>query len=1271
MGTAVAEGTTIDASPYVPRLLGEWLRDTPDRRWKQVDATLVFVDLSGFTSLSERLGRAGNIGAEELTDTINACFAALLQVAYEAGGSLVKFGGDALLLLYSGTGHAAMACRAAFGMREGLRRLGALETSAGPVNLEMSIGIHTGELSLFLVGGSHRELVVTGPVATETVTMEAAAEAGQIVISPSTTARVDGDVVGARVGPGYLLDAAPDLSTAVETPSVGKAGATLVEAALPPALREHLAAERRDAEHRHVSVAFLRFSGTDDVLLAEGPDAAADALDGLIRAVQEGADRHGVTFLGTDIDAGGGKVLLTAGAPASRGNDEERMLLALRDIVEQPTRIALQVGVHAGSVFAGEIGPHYRRSYTVMGDAVNLAARVMGRSIPRAILATDEVLSRSRTTFEADPLVPFMVKGKRDPVRASRVGAVLGSRSRDSVGELPFVGREAELATLDAVLAEAAGGSGQLVDVVGEAGIGKSRLLAALRARAGDWTVVEVVCELYRSTLPYGTIRKLLHDQLGAPPEASSDQAAEHLLQFLRTELPHLEEWAPLLAVAYGTSLPSTPATANLEEQFLRPRLQELVLEVLDRVWQGPVLVTIEDAQWLDEASADVLHAIASKLDDRPWVVCVSRREEDPRPTDQAATTTLELQPLDAESVATLASAATEATPLAPHEMTRLIERSGGNPLFLEELVTAARETGSTASLPGSIDSVVTARIDRLPASSRNMLREASVLGYRFPRDLAAAVLTSGDPVELTQLPDFLVVEGEHIRFQHSMIRDAAYAGLPYRRRRSLHALVGDTIAAGGGDRYELLSFHYHLAERHVDAWHASLAAGKRAAAVYANAEAAGFYERALDAARRLRDLDPTEVAEASEALGDALQRMGEIERAGAAYRAASRALRGHTIAWSRVLLKSAQIKAQLDRYSQALAAITRGLTRLEGLDDPVARSQRAQLMVWYGHLRLEQGRSADAIRWCRRAIEEAEAVDDRDALAHAYRLLDWGYVDQGRPDLAVYSTRALELYEELGDLPNQASVLNNLGGIAYWSGDWTEALQYFERANELNERVGDVIRAALGRNNIAEILADQGRWEEADRLFRTVERSLRAASFRVAVAYVRANMGRTAARAGRFDEAEELLEEARQGAYEAGAASQMVESEARLAEMHVLRGQPDQALRAVDSALQRSDAKEGVTAQEPLIHRVRGYALLQLGELDRAAADLRQSLEAAQARDADYERALAAKALVDHAEVAGVEPDPQLLEASRQTFEALGVERLPAIPLTRTGALA
>ena len=198
MATSETTSPAADLTPFVPRVVVEWLREAPDARHRELEGTLAFVDISGFTAMSERLAELGKRGAEEVLVTMNRVFALLLDVGYASGGGLLKFGGDALLLFFNGPDHAGRACDAAYGMRRALTDLGPLETSAGPVTLKMHVGIHSDSYGFFLVGESHRELLVSGPGVTRTVQMEGGAEAGEILVSEETAATLPDELFGAR-----------------------------------------------------------------------------------------------------------------------------------------------------------------------------------------------------------------------------------------------------------------------------------------------------------------------------------------------------------------------------------------------------------------------------------------------------------------------------------------------------------------------------------------------------------------------------------------------------------------------------------------------------------------------------------------------------------------------------------------------------------------------------------------------------------------------------------------------------------------------------------------------------------------------------------------------------------------------------------------------------------------------------------------------------------------------------------------------------------------
>ena len=412
--------------PYIPRLTVDWAKrpgaaysDVP--QCQTLDATMVFGDVSGFTKMSERLARHGKVGAEEIADAINTCFEELLGVANRAGGSLLKFGGDALLLLFDGEGHAVRAAQAAIGMRARLRDVGRLSTSAGKVVLRISIGVHTGSFNFFLVGGSHRELVVTGPGVTATVDAEGTATAGEIVMSAATASAPPPGCRGPARGGGYLLRN-PTVPLSEVPIQILEMDDHEVSPYVPSAIREHLLGGGADPVHRTATVSFLHFDGTDEIVKSEGPEHCAALLDATVRRVQQIAESYEVTFLGTDVDHDGGKIILVSGAPRRVGDDEERILMALREVVDSDLPLPLRIGVNTGPVFVGDVGPSYRRTFTVMGDTVNLAARLMAKASPGQVLATQEVLDRSLRSFVTDPLPPFMVKGKRRPVTAFAIG---------------------------------------------------------------------------------------------------------------------------------------------------------------------------------------------------------------------------------------------------------------------------------------------------------------------------------------------------------------------------------------------------------------------------------------------------------------------------------------------------------------------------------------------------------------------------------------------------------------------------------------------------------------------------------------------------------------------------------------------------------------------------------------------------------------------------------------------------------------------------------
>lgn len=1246
--------------PYLPRLAVEWLARHHDETFREIDGTMAFVDISGFTKLSERLARRGKVGAEELSETIGTCFQELLAVAYRAGGSLIKFGGDALLLLFRGPEHAARACAAAVGMRATLRTIGNVVTSGGRVRLRMSVGVHTGAFHFFLVGNEHRELIITGPAATRTTVMEQTAEAGEIVVSRVTASCLPQRCLGAGKGEGILLRAAP---AAAEVTIDDVPGGVDTAGCIPVAIREHLLAGGGEPEHRQAGVLFLRFDGTDAVIETEGPAALAERLATLVSSVQAATAARGITFLGSDIDRDGGKIIVSAGAPKTTGADEEAILLAARDIIEAGPTLSVRIGVNRGAVFAGDIGPAYRRTYTVMGDAVNLAARLMAASEPGSIFAANEVLERSRSRFSTRALAPFTVKGKAHPVEASVVGAAVTEAPRAATSPAePFIGREREVDILLQALEDARARRGSVVEVVGEPGMGASRLVEEVRRRASGLRVVATAGGPYAASTAYFPFRSFVRELIGIRSVRASAAALEALRARVKADAPDILPWLPLIGAVIDIPMEPTPETAALDEEFRRAQLERVTVDFLQVMQRTPALFVFEDVHYFDDASAALLRALIAASADRPWLILLTRRAGRGArfAPDQSQGRALDLAPLDAETATRLAVAVSEDDPPSDQILNTIVERAGGNPFFLRELMQAWRVARSIDDLPDRVETLMAARIDGLPHGDRNVVRAASVLGTAFDGALLPAVLDEpipGDDPIWQRLSAFLVRDARGwFRFTNVLIRDAAYEQLTYRRRHALHAAVGETILKAGApaEQAELLALHFFHAQRWPETWRFARVAGDLAKEKYANVEAARFMERALEAARKLRGVAPADLAALMESLGDVRRFAGDFRKAEDAYRTARR-LTVDPIAGARLVIKQVRIAERLGRFAEALRWITRGRRLLEEIEGDDAARQRAQLSAWYAAMRQAQGHHKDAIRWCCKAIDEAEAAGDRDALAHAYVILDWAHVTLGRTGEEVCSTKALEIYEELGDVTRQALVLNNLGAFAYFEGRWTAAVELYERGRLARERTGDPVNAALGTANIGEILSDQGRLEEAEPLTRHALRVWKAAGDRSYVAFGLSQLGRIAARAGRFEEALSLYDQARAGQLDVGDQVGVIETDARIAECLIFRGDSLDALELVGEALAKDDTMGGVSVQAPLLHRLRGQALMQLGRIDEARPSLEESLRTANARNASFDEALTLRALAQLAEIAGAS-DAEARRRSEQILTELDV---------------
>jgi tetratricopeptide (TPR) repeat protein len=783
---------------------------------------------------------------------------------------------------------------------------------------------------------------------------------------------------------------------------------------------------------------------------------------------------------------------------------------------------------------------------------------------------------------------------------------------------------------------------------------------------------LRVQCPQTSSRHPYATAGAILRRALQVDDHAPSAAVERRLRAVVGACGDELGPWLPLLGLVVGLGLAPTPDSAALEERFVPERIATSVAALLDLIVPGPALLIVDDAHWMDEASAALIEHVAQGIGARPWLLVAAQRDGDGgfAPPEGPTTLLVPLAPLDTSSARQLVIQLTEDAPLPAHLATSIAARSDGNPLFVTELVRAMRDGADPDSLPESVEDMMALTIDELSAADRGVLRQAAVIGARFTRaDLVAALELDDAQAEaiLERLGNLLLADGEGgLAFRHGLLRDAAYHGLPFRRRRLLHRRVGESLELrADGDLGALagdLTHHFYEAGLWSKALRYGLVAGSEARAMYANVDAAVVLERALAAGARWRAARPETVARAAEALGDVRLALGQLDRAGVAYVTARRRIRGDAVERARLLRKEGAVAHRLGRYPQAIRTLTGALELLDGISSPPAMAQRARIEALLGIVNLWYGRPRASVEWLTRAISDGESVDAKKALAHALAGIDQAYNALGDARRATHSARALELYRELGDLVSQGGVLNNLGAIAYYAGRWNEALDLYGQALTSWQQAGDTRSVSLASFNIGEILSAQGRLDEAEPLLLEAERASRAGGGESDIAESMLETALLEARQGNVEPALAQLAEARTLLERSGNLYALLLADARIAETLVLGGEHERAAELAVRTLAHADEDEGSSLVRPVLNRVLGQSHLLAQRPDAARTALELAIEEANRVEHRYEEAMALATLCQLGD------EPAERTARRELlFEQLGIVGVPA-PFTAVG---
>ncbi len=902
-------------APYVaPGLVRQVIQNpmVPEQPASQrFPAAVLFADVSGFTTLTEKLGEKGSEGPEELTRLLNMYFGRMIAMIEGEGGEVVKFGGDALIVLFPALdeplGHSVRrALQTAEAMQAAMASMSTLPTSVGPVSLTMKIGIGAGEVITMQVGGLRNrwEDLVAGDPVRQMSAAEKTAAKGEIILSPEAQALLHPEPLKPRFLHKPDWNSLPDPARVAEALRSYVPGA--VRAWLDRGLHEWLSVLRP------MSVMFVQVTGIDEM----GPDIVQQ-LHQLVRKIQETVYRFQGTLDRLSIGDKGIMFLILFGAPPLAHEDdpvralqcalEIQEILAGSTIIPGGHHLHLAIGVASGQLFAGPVGSQARREYTVMADAVNVAARLMSLAGPGNILCDYETYRQACSRVCFADMSSVRVKGKTGYIGIFRpLEMQRGIRHyREAVA---LVGRNAEMDLFEEILNAINEGQSKLLTVKGEAGIGKSRLVSELRvmAQSRGFACLAAAGNSIEQQTPYSGWRVMVEDYFGLVELEGDKIAGQERVRHMVDKLaPNQIERLPLLNDILNLQIPENKLTAALNPSQRKQSLHLLLADLfLARVVERPLLVIIDDAQWLDSLSWELslLTARSLNLMAVPLMLVLVTRPVDPTSlAGRQLTIIQELSHGQVISLGELTPDETEAvvanrlglniTDLPPLLISQVRRRAGGNPFFAEEFLFALRDQGAIAieasenggpavrlritgdvgkaaqELPETLHGLILARIDQLSPPQQMTLRIAAVIGRTFTFAPLFFTLQKYTPVETAELKRRLQILSDldltyqetpepelGYIFKHIITQEVAYQSLLYAQRRQIHATLVQWYEAQIKDgekqydpNYPLLVHHCRQAGDLIRERHYARRAGECAAAQFANEEAVAYYSRAIE----------------------------------------------------------------------------------------------------------------------------------------------------------------------------------------------------------------------------------------------------------------------------------------------------------------------------------------------------------------------------------------------------------------------------------------
>ncbi|HEX5944252.1 MAG TPA: tetratricopeptide repeat protein [Anaerolineales bacterium] len=1206
--------------PYIPTDRRHALArgaDLPDH----AAGAALFADISGFTPLTEALVQAlgPQRGAEELTHWLNVIYDALLAEIESYRGSVISFSGDAITCWFddtNGNGSSTSVLRAtasALAIQRAMQQFAQVNISGtGIVSLAIKVVVASGSARRFLVGDPAIQLVdvLAGETLYRLADGEHIAHRDEVLLDQPAIAALREQIVVSewREDPesGERFAVVNRLKTDVEPhpwpplETVALSDDQVQPWLLPPVYQRLMSGMGEFLTELRPTVAmFVRFSGID----YDNDPQAQSKLNEYIQAVQRILARYDSYMLQLTIGDKGSNFYVSFGAPLAHEDDAIRAASAALDLRDLQMHFIkeVQIGVSQGLTRTGACGGIYRRTYSALGDAVNMAARLMQNAPPGQVLVNQNVRKATGEEFNWEELPPLLVKGKSQAVTVFRLihrQERQGIRLHEPKYALPMVGRTSELALIAQKLDLALRGHGQIVGITAEAGMGKSRLMAEVirLARGRDMQGYGGECQSYGTSTSYLVWHNIWRGFFHLDPGWSAAEQIEALERELSEIDPALLPRLPLLGAVLNLQIPDNELTRSFDAKLRKESLESLLVDCLrKRAHLMSLLLVLEDCHWLDPLSHDLLEVIGRAIVDIPVLIALAYRPPQlnrilaPRVSQFFHFTEIPLTDLPAEEIEELVAFKLgqiygEQARLPEALIEKISRRAEGNPFYIEELLNYLHDRNidpqqpealEHIDLPDSLYSLILSRIDQLTENQKTLLKVASVIGRLFRAAMLWGIYNQfGDQervrndldtlsaLDLTPL-DTPEPELAYL-FKHILTQEVAYETLSFATRALLHDQIGQymeqTYRAALDQYTDLLAFHFERSENLPKKREYLLKAAEAAQADYANMAAITYYQKVLHL------LSEEERITGLLKLGEIFELVGEWENAQVLDQEAE-------VLAARLNDVSRQAQAQRalgwllrkrGSYAEAESWLERARLSYQQLDDKAGISH---VLSNIGEIYRLQGKYEEARQFYGESLSLAKRIEeprDRQA-ARAQALKGAGTVATWQGDYATarkWNEESLAIRREVGDLPGVATLLNNLGIIARFQRDLVSARQMNEESLALFRKMGD--RWAVGQllNNQACVASDQEEYTEARLLLQESLMIRRQLGDKAGLALSLNTLADVVLDEGKFTDARPLLDESLSISRELGdqtAIAYLIEDYAGLA---TAEARPEKALR-------------------------------------------------------------------------------------------------------------